>query len=149
MFKIDRKVCDLVETAYLWLLDRTGVCLAPLCMIVLVLSYGLLDMMTSWLILLSIGLNGLFLSWLYYLQVKDDFKTFNDRAISWRDSTFRMATMLLCLLFAVTHIFNPRELVGWLLAGLFNYMLAIRIRERDRKPFFETRLTPAPQQSQG
>lgn len=149
MLKLDSKVCDLVETVYLWLLDRTGVCLAPLCMIVMIMAYGLLNMITSWLIIFVIGLNGLFLSWLYYLQVKDDFKTFNDRAISWRDSFFRIVPNAWFLFYAVVNIFNPKELAGWVLLCLFNYMLAIRIRERDRKPFFETQLTPAPQKTQG
>lgn len=147
--ELELKICDFIENAYLWIMDRTGVCVAPLCMISLVLSYELIRDSFNWFDMFLLAINGIFLSARYYLQVKEQYDVLNKSAEEWRHSNWRFWLSIPVGTFFIIVDGTLTAALGWSFMGLYGYLLAVRLRKRDPKHFFEKKEVLAPQPIKG
>jgi hypothetical protein len=140
----DEKVCDWIENFYLWWFDRTGVMLATVAMTIILIAYFLMGAYTHIVGVFLLGLVGLFWGLNYNMQASGKHELCNGYAIAWRGATFRLFCtfyngMSLIMGFVVGPI-NWNMQIGTVLMILYGYICCIRLRDRDKKPFFEPKL---------
>ena len=142
--KLDDKVINLLQEAYLWLLDRTGVYLASVQVALFAYAVGiaLLQDVNFFLKLLVGALaaaNLLFVYIRYIMQDKGQTKIINMSAMSLRDWSFRHAFTFFFLFYIPPEIMIGNY-VGFsqtIALLLYNYTFLLMIRDRDKKPFWE------------
>jgi hypothetical protein len=137
----DEKVCDWIEDFYLWWFDRTGVMLATVAMTIILIAYFLVGAYTHTICWFLLGLVGLFWGLNYSMQASGNHELCNCYAIAWRGATFRLfCTSYNGIVLIIGFIGSPinwNMQIGTALLLLYGYICCIRLRDRDKKPFFE------------
>lgn len=139
--KADAYILGIIQDAYLWLLDRTGVYVATLCFMIyataafVALSTGA-PLLFWGPLLLMVGLSMLPR---YTLQDKARNEHFNAIALMlqgwlWRHP-FQIALSVSML--AETIALEPLQVLIDICFLLYTYMTLVMIRDRDKKPFFK------------
>lgn len=148
--KADLKAIEGFQAFYLWLLDRTGVYLATVNMVLYLVSFGFWitkDGKVSLIGLALLAIVGLMNMIRYWWQEKEQYDTLNAGAMSFEASRFRqwgngyfIAITIWDMVF-----FHALDLCFDLCMLAIQYSMTVKIRERDKKPFFEPKKELAPQ----
>lgn len=135
--KLDRRVLDLVQDAYLWLLDWTGVRVGSLCFATWSAQIVLKHEPVDWVDGFFICGWGLLMFWRYAEQGWNT-RRYNDAARAWRDSPFRLMWLAIIAGAALAAVARLDTLLligdGWNLVTC--YLLAVQVREREPREFF-------------
>jgi hypothetical protein len=134
--EVDAKLIDLIQAAYLWLYDRTGVYIATIATALILAGAALIRL--DW---ISLGMTGfliLLFSPLYLLQAFNQQSSINATARVERHSKVRYGFLLAML------ILIPDYRPGYMAWGLLTtiasgYMRCIQIRDREPKDFLARR----------
>lgn len=141
--KLDESAKQAAQNSYLWLLDRTGVYVATVQMAMYLLSGALITLKNGympWWIIIFLGLPGVFMGMKYLLQDKGKNDAINAGAMMYEASGFRQfanfyfTTMILLDFILRAGLYD----VGFnLILLMIGYVETIKVRDRDKKPFFE------------
>lgn len=140
--KLDKSLIDGTQNAYLWALDRTGVYVASVQMAMYLLSGALITLKHGympWWMTIFLGLLGAFMAVKYLMQDHGKYDAFNYAAMTCEASGFRQfangyfSTMIIVDL----ALRAPWDTGFDLILLMIGYVETIKVRERDKKPFFE------------
>jgi hypothetical protein len=139
--KADAWILSKTQDFYLWLLDRTGVYVATCGFAIYagICTAELLNGGTLWLWLPLLALVGLTMGPKYLMQDRAEHVGFNFIASSmeaWRWRHGLNAAITSCVLLGVI-LLEPLTMVANLGFLLYGYLMLVRIRDRDKKPFFK------------
>ena len=150
--KMDGWIISTLQETYLWLLDRTGVYLATVsfttyaaCCIV---EVAVIDgNFPRWVWGAMLAIVGLSSGHRYYLQDKGNNDQINVTAMEMEGQRLRHVINVMLLNFLLIYLIDldlvkVAAMVGFI---LFQYLFVIKVRDRDKKPFFETKQELAPQ----
>lgn len=136
MKKFDAKLIDIVQNAYLWVWDRTGIYVSTLLFILYVGDHFFWAAL-KWFDFIFLAWAGLWCSYLYVVQSKD-LRRLNDDLRQWRD--FAVRPYLMILSFSIVMV-DVLSLNAWHLASDicwlgWGYLACIQVRDREPKEFF-------------
>lgn len=137
----DAYLIERINTAYLWLLDRTGVYVATLAFITYTAMVALLlaNGRSIWFWLPVLAFVGLSMGHKYLMQDKGQNDIFNLGAMQWESWRWRHYFNISIVIFIIVEIIalTPIEAIIDIGFVTYGYLLTIKIRDRDKKPFFE------------
>lgn len=140
--KLDRYLIDGSQNSYLWLLDRTGVYLATILMVAHIGSFACLtlrDGKLSWLwmgFVLILGLGDMIR---YWWQEKEQYDAINAGAMefeAWKWRHFGNGWFIAMLLLDLIRLTPWDAGFDICLLGA-QYLMTVKVRKQDKKPFFE------------
>jgi len=145
IYAADDRVTDALQDAYLWVLDRTGIYLSTLMMVVPAEASArlVIDKQAYFIAAIIFVVNAIALHPIYLRQHRGEFKIHNAVAMHLRTTMrwlrlgligFLYVPMLMVTVMSVDVVMFL-ETLGW---GIFIYMHGIMLREREPKTFFET-----------
>lgn len=145
--EIDEKIIDRLQEAYLWLFDRTGVYVATTSMVLIIMWFVVGNLRSPdymWLTLLGLVaciICGLAQISRYRLQDRAQYEKFNAIALLSRQDDIRISFQSILAVFAALDALNLDVLsfIRDMCLIIYFMTFAIMIRERDKKPFFETK----------
>ncbi len=139
--KLDNWIISYLQNLYLWLLDRTGVYVATLMFVTYVggFSPDIIRGEFPWWNLMFIGLAALIIAIPYQEQNNGDIKRYNAFAIKIEGLFLRHAFNSFQIGLAVGSVIAGRYInsAGCLVMLIYQYLWVIKIRDRDKRPFFE------------
>lgn len=140
--KADQWAVTKTQDAYLWLLDRTGIYLGTVCMIDYIASAGCLAMRDgymSWIWIVFLGIFGITCAFRYWWQEKGMNDAINAGAMAFEASHFRTFGNIFFLTQIVLDValFTRWDFIFDVILLLAQYLGCVKIRDRDKKPFFE------------
>lgn len=148
--KADGWLLTKAQDAYLWLLDRTGIYVGTIMMacfsIVTVYNVATASAFSTKIILVTLlFFVSLVCIWMYYLQDKGQNEIFNSIALSWEGSTIRHGIFGYQIGGLIADLcvrdYGQAFITLFLVAIIF--VQAVKIRDRDKKPFFEKKEEPS------
>jgi hypothetical protein len=139
--KVDEWVKSLIQNTYLWLLDRTGIYVATLMFAAYVPAPGVAIIRGHDQIFngIFIAIVGIALAYPYILQDKGDNEAFNATAMWAENSVLRHVLIFLQISLVVSTMISL-DIIGFVICTLqlvYLYLWTVKIRDRDKKPFFE------------
>lgn len=137
--ELDAAIIEILQEAYLWFWDRTGIYAATIIFASVVgnhLCYGPLKTFDFF----AIAFCGLWTGQRYIAQAKD-LRRFNVLQGYFRDFTFRQCFPVLITTFLVIDLIalTPWQIAGDVLFFLWTYLCCIRVRDREPKDFLSFR----------
>lgn len=139
--RVDAWVLSKIQDAYLWLLDRTGVYVGTLMFVSYVYVVGIFFWAygTSWILIAILASVGITSGQRYLWQDKGKNERFNAASISIEGWALRHPLNLFVLFFTVFDavILDPISASSKIVFLLYSYLLIVKIRNRDKKPFFK------------
>ena len=139
--KLDQKILGVLQDAYLWLLDRTGIYVASTAFLtyagIAVLEVSGHGSLWVWGPLLA--LVGLSLGPNYLMQDRAENERFNLIAMLMEGTKWRHVWNIFILQVAVFAIITLDVRFFFVQVGflIYGYLLLIKIRDRDKKPFLK------------
>ena len=137
----DQFLLSKVQDGYLWLLDRTGVYVATLMFASFCVAPGISIIQQKFILLsgICIAIIGLICLFPYHLQDKGKNDAFNASALSIEAGRPRHFFLGLQYWFLVSDViqFNLIGTIGTVLLIVCLVLQTVKIRDRDKKPFFK------------
>lgn len=133
MRRLDRFIIHSVQDVYLWIFDRTGLCVGTLALTLPVLAIILGGHGLGWFEMLYLSYMAL-VSWVLYSdQMNNRIELFNARAERNRMSMGRRVLNIIVVYGIIQDVvrLHPTHLVGWLGWLAFSYVMVIQIRKRE------------------
>lgn len=135
----DEYLIEIVQSTYLWLWDRTGVYVASILFVLIVVDhvcYGPLGPFDFTIL----AIVGAWATYLYVAQAKD-LRQLNLMQRAWAGNWFRLLSVILTIAALATALF---DLNYWRLASnaawlAFTYFACVQVRDRDPKDFITLR----------
>lgn len=152
--RADNWAVDKIQDAYLWLLDRTGcycgtlIFLSWMSMIATHLGSYSQDRFLLWMDMFFTLIALLIAGTRYYLQGVGMYIQYNAMALIDRANVYmRIAGNALMLSFLVPEILTAQfsSAIGTIGIILYYHLVAVCIRDREKKPFFEFKSKMVPQ----
>lgn len=142
--KVDAWVLSKIQDAYLWLLDRTGVYVGTLMFATYVyVAAGAIfarhESLWLWLWMVLLAMTGWVAGIRYLWQDKAQHERYNSLAMfmeQWRWRHICNVLIGMVLIFEII-ILDPLGASSQIAFLVYGYLLLIKIRERDKKPFFK------------
>lgn len=139
--RFDKYLLDKIQEGYLYLLDRTGVYVATLLFATFSINPGICILRSSSPILngVFIGIVGVAVMGRYTLQDKGKNEIFNALAMMMEVTKTRHAFQIMLGLLVIPDLIRLDALgfVGTFFMLVYAYLWCVKIRERDRKPFWK------------
>jgi len=141
---LDQKILALLQESYLWLLDRTGIYVATTTFIVyalcVVIEVFYINSLNSWIWFAVLAFVGLGLGHKYVLQDRGENDRINAVAMFMETLKSRYVLDITFWVFFLTDVISldPGRAITMLGFLTFNYTYVIKVRDRDKKPFFKT-----------
>ncbi len=134
---MDEKMIKLVQDAYLWVFDRTGIYIATVSMIMTVLAYSLITLerdKVDFITLFGLAIIGLHCMFKYKLQHAGSYEAYNANARLWQQSRLRFYLLCFWIGIILSDVFRG-SILGFassvLITVLFHYVWVCQIRKRE------------------
>lgn len=144
---LDGKVAASINAAYLWMFDRTGVFVGTIGLLIFAANLSMIEWGKAPSFLLAVliiiaAINLVILGYRYWLQGSGNTKIYNAQAAGYLEQVkLRLFFNILCLQTFVLDAVSGdwRGSVLNILIMTYGYIPCILIRDRDKKPWWETR----------